>query len=185
MPCDSREGTRKPLSTLRPRAENCHARHSWHPYGHRFGASRCHGCGKYHHRQRDQLAVSPTTSNARVQEFNDDITSTINTGIAVDGWGLALVTDKTDGTITITNDGSITVNDPGADALAALLLNGTGASIITYSDTTTSSISNDATNTPNSNGLVFQNATEAILPPSRARSTGRSVLRLSAVRPRL
>jgi hypothetical protein len=73
-------------------------------------------------------STSPIDSVERNQQFSADLTATVNAGVTVDGWGLALTTTKTDGTITVTNNGSILANAAGAGA--ALLLTGGGVNVV-------------------------------------------------------
>jgi hypothetical protein len=68
-------------------------------------------------------SASPQESVDRIQAFVDDITATVNSGVTVNGFGLAFTTTKPDGTITVTNHGAI-VADAGTGA--GLLLTGAG-----------------------------------------------------------
>jgi autotransporter-associated beta strand protein len=82
-------------------------------------------------------STSPIDSVDRNQQFNADLTATVNSGVTVDGWGLALQTTKTDGTITVNNNGSIVANAVGSGA--ALLLTGGGVKVVNDIGTITGS----------------------------------------------
>src|SRR5215471_15489987 len=55
--------------------------------------------------------TNTTTPNAatndREQQFNDSINGTVQTGVTVDGFGLALTSTQAGGTVTMTNNGTI------------------------------------------------------------------------------
>ncbi|HTV27937.1 MAG TPA: autotransporter domain-containing protein [Xanthobacteraceae bacterium] len=83
-------------------------------------------------------AASPNAATSdRQQQFNDSISGIVNNGITVNGFGIALTSTLSGGTITLTNDGAIQINSGntasagGADAVDLTDTSGNG--LITYS----------------------------------------------------
>ena len=58
------------------------------------------------------VSPNPATSD-RTQDFNASILGQVNGGVTVDGFGLSLITTLPGSTVSVTNNGAITTNQPG------------------------------------------------------------------------
>ena len=70
-------------------------------------------------------STSPATTSDRIQSFNADLLGQVNSGVTVSGSGLELHTTKANGSVSLTNSGTISL----ASSNAVVLLTGNGGGV--------------------------------------------------------
>lgn len=71
-------------------------------------------------------STSPTMTSDRIQSFNADLVGQVNAGVTVSGFGLELDTTKANGSVSFTNNGTISL--PSGNAVLTLTGKGGGVS---------------------------------------------------------
>jgi hypothetical protein len=85
-----------------------------------------------------------TSTSDALKQFNDSIDATVETGVTVDGFGLAISSTSAGSTITFTNDGTVTTNQTTGNR-ALMIDPGAGGDFGTFTYLGTGNVTNTGT----------------------------------------